>query len=75
MRLDMFRRVRMRSDAFGCIGMRSENFGNFGPKNAKIRILEGMASASAIGRFLEATSMGAVLVYPGGIRIILNGKE
>ena len=57
----------MHPDAFGCIGMRSENFGNFGPKNAKIGILEGMASASAIGRFLEATCMGVVSPYLGGV--------
>ena len=60
----------MHLDAFGCLAVRSENFEKIVTKNAKIGILEGMASASAIGRFLEATSMGAVSLYPeGGVPI------
>ena len=70
----------MRSDAFGCIRMRSDALGRarkilkmLVQKMVKIGILEGMASASAIGRFLEATCRGHMWGV-GGSHLLNNIK-
>ena len=82
---DLLRPVRIHSDAFGCIRMHldasgcvqilSEKFENFNEKILFLVFSPGMASASAIGRFLGAprrSSGGGVMAIS---LLILNGKE